>query len=235
MNRRTQPKGEAAFASLSRSRKRAMQGVTVTELMLVVAIMGVVSAVAVPSMGDWSENQRLSNTAQTVSSALGYARSQAAKTGSVHIVFFQNDAASSALTVNGETFQVLVLDDGRPGTINQNGARDAGETQTVFRIDNGVNFGVTSAGAKVGVDGGTGTMSTGSTFVDAANNDASWIQFQPNGVPVAMSSGGATGAAGTGSGGIYLTSGSRDKAIVLTPLGATRVYTWDAQASTWKG
>ena len=34
------------------------------------------------------------------------------------------------------------------------------------------------------------------------------------------------GANGSGAGGLYLTNGNKDKAILVTPLGTVRVHTW---------
>ena len=61
-------------------------------------------------------------------------------------------------------------------------------------------------------------MTTGFTFTDASNNQASWVMFLPQGVPLSFSTDCTTGVVGSGVGGLYLTNGSRDYSIVLSPL-----------------
>ena len=86
-------------------------GFTMLETMLVVAVIGIVAAVAAPSLGRWAANQRLKTSARTVATAFSYARSEATRTGNVHLVLFQKDAQLNPLTAS----PILVLDDGRPG------------------------------------------------------------------------------------------------------------------------
>ena len=40
--------------------------------------------------------------------------------------------------------------------------------------------------------------------------------------------------AALGGGGIYLTTGNRDFAAVLSPLGTVRVHMWNAATGSWK-
>ena len=204
-------------------------GFTLLETMLVVSIVAVITALAVPSFSQYAANQRLRSSALEVSTAFSYARSEATRTGNVHLVLFQEDAQGNTLTGS----PILVVDDGLPGAIDQNCGIDTGEPTKSFFLDNDVSFGVTNASGKVSSDGGASTVTNGSTFEDAGGSAATWVLFRPEGPPRAFSSDCTAGTVGSGGGGIYLTNGNRDVAVVLTPLGASHLHSWYADGSSW--
>lgn len=202
-------------------------GFTLLELVVILAVIGILVALAAPAMSGWADTQRLNASARLVGGAFSYARSEAIRTGDIHLVFVATDANGIALTSD-----VVVLDDGRPGSAGQNCDIDAGERTQAFALERGVSFGVSEASAKVASDSGGGTLGA-STFLDADGDPASWLLFRPEGMPLAFSSDCSTGAAGSGGGGIYLTNGSRDAAVLVTPLGATRSHLWNAASGSW--
>jgi hypothetical protein len=56
----------------------------------------------------------------------------------------------------------------------------------------------------------------------------------PDGIPRSFSIGPFTlGDAVSGDGAVYVTSGSRDYAVVLTPLGSVRVHAWNPGGGAW--
>lgn len=59
--------------------RRRTAGFTITEMLVVVAIMGVLAAVATPYMGDMIRRQRIKTAAFDVFSSLAFARSEAIK------------------------------------------------------------------------------------------------------------------------------------------------------------
>lgn len=59
--------------------RRRLAGFTVTEMLIVVAIMGILAAIATPYMGDMIRRQRIKTAAFDVFSSLAFARSEAIK------------------------------------------------------------------------------------------------------------------------------------------------------------
>ena len=91
-----------------------------------------------------------------------------------------------------------------------------------------------SASSQAVTDEGTGTYTSGSSFTDGAGGDATWVLIRPDGTPRSATTGCAMGALGSGGGAVYLGNAERDLAVVVTPLGATRVYTWEEVSSSWR-
>ena len=58
---------------------RRSAGFTITEMLIVVAIMGILAAIATPYMGDMIRRQRIKTAAFDVFSSLAFARSEAIK------------------------------------------------------------------------------------------------------------------------------------------------------------
>jgi hypothetical protein len=80
-------------------------------------------------------------------------------------------------------------------------------------------------------DPGAGNFASGFTFTDDEGLPASWILFRPEGTPRGFDAGCGIGPIGGGS--VYLSDGDRDLAVVLTPLGGSRVHAWDAANAAW--
>ncbi len=67
-------------------------GFTLIELMIVIAIIGVISAIAVPNMIAWRANHQLSGSAREVLSAINGARLEAVKNNAFVTVTFDTGA-----------------------------------------------------------------------------------------------------------------------------------------------
>jgi type IV fimbrial biogenesis protein FimT len=111
--------------------KRAQAGFTILELMVVVAIVGILMAVAVPAMGNFIRNGRITAAANDVMAALHFTRSEAIKRRrpvtlctSANAIQANNTANVNATCADSEflTGWLVFVD------LNQNGQREAGDT-----------------------------------------------------------------------------------------------------------
>jgi prepilin-type N-terminal cleavage/methylation domain-containing protein len=105
--------------------RRSVRGFTLTELMIVITIMGIVLAVTVPSMARFARNWRLNGAASQMAMVMRAARS-AAVNKDMDVVFTFDNAAG----------QYSFLEDA-----NSNGDADAGErTSAVQTLPPGVKI-----------------------------------------------------------------------------------------------
>lgn len=229
----------ATGASVRRDERRS--GFTLIEIAIVIAIIGVISALTLPNVTRYQESARARAAAKSIADAFSVARAQAIRTGNNHVVFFSiggaGDTAGNALEgTDGRPVPILVLNDGRPGSTDQNCEVDAGEQIFVFEAQDGVGWGYNQPGSSdvAPDDAGVSTIpASGSTFQSPSGTAVTWVQFRPDGVPVAVDSSCNAGRLGTGGGTIYLWSSNRDFAVTLSPLGGVRVHTWDAARGGW--
>lgn len=220
-----------------RSRSRRQHGVTLVELVVVVGIIALLLAIAMPVFTRWQDDQAAKRTARSIADLLLLARSEAIRTGDRHVVFFgppgSTDPAGTAIQdSSGSYVPMLVLDDGPEATANCR--IDPGEATEVVQPVQGVAWGVAEATARAPRDNGTAAFappqSSGSTFADSTGTPRSWVLFAENGSPRVFTGTaggcGSVGATGTGGAALYITNGKRDYGIVLSPLGAVRVHAW---------
>ena len=222
-------------------RDRRSSGFTLIEAAIVIAIIGIVTATSMPNVTRYMESTRARAAAKSIADAFNVARAQAIRTGSNHVVFFSvggaGDTAGNTLQRrDGTAVPILVLNDGSPGSANQNCEIDAGEEMITFAAQDGVGWGFNAPPAtqEAPDDLLTAIPASGSSFRAPNGTTAvTWVQFRPDGVPVAIDNACTAGRLGTGGGTIYLWSPNRDFAITLSPLGGVRVHTWIAATGAW--
>ena len=230
----------------SRAREQAAQagkragGYTLVEAAIVIAIIGIVSALTLPNVSRYMETSNGRAAAKSVADAFNLARAQAIRTGNNHVVFFatvsaRDTAGNQLQDHDGDLVPILVLNDGRPGSTDQNCVIDASEEKTTFPAVQGVGWGRNTApsGSPAPDEAQPSIPASGSSFQMPGGSLTSWVQFRPDGVPVAIDSACSPGQLGTGGGTIYLWTENRDYAITLSPLGGVRVHVWDENAGGW--
>ena len=222
--------------------KKHQLGVTLIEMMIVVVIFGLMSAIAVPSMQRMQSDQRLRTAVRSVADSFMLARAHAIRTGSNVIVIFQNSSGSSSPAGLTSTNVIDIIVDGPAATADCSiAANEVVWTMAPDTVARSLNWGTSpglAGNTSVPTDAGFGpsNVRNGSSFTDAtvtsttADNSkfANWVVFQPDGLPRLMTPGacGALGPAGQGGGAIYLSNGRRDYAAVLSALGTVRVHIW---------
>lgn len=225
--------------------RKRQQGITLIEIVIVVVIVGVMTAVAAPSLRFMQSDQALRAGARGVGDAFMLARAQAIRTGNNLIVVFQS-ASGSPPPAQLQSANIMdIIDDGVAASADCSITTASEVIWTLAPDDNGLSWGTTAALAgttAVPTDLGfaPGNSNQGSTFTDATvsaatfdvSKFASWVVFQPDGIPRLMTPGDCAnlGAVGQGGGGIYLTNGRRDYAVILSPLGTVRVHYWNGAA-----
>jgi len=214
-------------------------GFTLVEIMIVVAIIGVFAALAVPAWGRYQRNLQVRSAARSVANAFAFARSRAVATGNRYVVAFAvdpgnpNDACGRPIVdAKGQPVPLVVFDDGTPTAADC--CFDAAELQLSEPAVPGVSWGVSKAGGPAPADGGGGDYKTGSSLTEPDGSDAAWVVFGPDGIPVAFNSACNVGTVGTGAGAIYITNGDRDYSIVLNPLGTSNVERFDTAQGAWE-
>jgi prepilin-type N-terminal cleavage/methylation domain-containing protein len=228
---------ERPFSRRPTVKLRNQTGVTLIELVVVLAVVSALIATATVGIASWARDQRLKTSARAVSDAFTVGRAEAIRTGDSHLVVFGLNALANA------NADIVIVNDDRPDLANCSIA----SSEIVHRValENGVTWGTTASLAGTTVAPGdqglaVGNTQFGSSFTTAAldpNTAASWVVFQPDGVPLLFSTNGSDctqiGIRGEGGGAIYVTNGRRDYAIVLTPLGTSRVLGWNPSSNTW--
>jgi len=224
--------------------RRRSAGMSLIEIVVVLAIIGALSAAASPSLRQFVANQRLKSAARSVADAFLLARAEAIRTGNAHIVFLSagdpaaTDPAGTSLNASsvgaepdGGTWPALVVDDGGPGAWNC--LIDVADPGRGIPPERGVSWGVAgSAGNRAPGDDNAADPATGATF-EYRGNPVTWVLFRGDGIPLTFDAACNLGTIGSGGGAVYVTNGSRDYAVVLSPLGAVRVHAFEAGADEW--
>lgn len=135
-------------------------GFTLIELLFTVAFVGILAAIALPTMSDFIKNNRLSTQINTLIGHLAYARSEAVLRGLPVTLCVSTDLATCTGTNWGKGWILVVDDDGTAGI---------SATDTVLRVQQALEGDNTTLTSTVGTSfvydsrgfsaGGTGSFS----------------------------------------------------------------------------
>ena len=242
------------FSEDEMSRRRHGQGFTLVELMIVTAIASVVVSAGVVSFNSWASNQRAKTSARQIQDLLMVGRAEAIRTGVNHIAIFDQDVSGNDLMLEDGVTQVaaLLIQD-----VDGDGRIDSGERRHHVNqapagtdVAYGRSFATTlvpnDTGAMMGdpfdgtsVEGSSAELASAGNFRHPITSTTvnSWVLFAPDGTPrsvVPQGPGISMGSVGSGDGAIYVTNGVQDFAVVMAPLGGTRLLRWDSQNGTWR-
>ena len=216
-------------------------GFTLIEVMIVVAVVGDHGRLALTVIGRRAGDQRAKAAVRYVANLLLTARTEAIRTRTNHVVYLQLDPADDPLVdASGSPVAALLIADA-----DGDGIPDAGEYRASVPFDTTNSLSWGSSFAAVGPTAAPNDNPGGifpatdpnfscCTFQTPVGNDSRAVVFLPDGMPRAFSTGPfAVGPVGGGGGAVYVTSGTRDYAVVLSPLGSTRVHSWNRGANAW--
>ncbi len=110
-------------------------GFTLIELMVTIAVLGILLSIGIPSYQNMVLNSRITAQANQVITALNYARSEAVKRAAPATVCSTNGGAACAGSTNWSTGWLVFAD------ANENGAVDGGEA--ILRVWPALNTGNT--------------------------------------------------------------------------------------------
>ena len=142
-----------------------IRGFSIGELMTVVSLIGIVTAVGIPSFLSFQPSMRLNGAAREVLSRLNWARANAVQNNNTSIVTFLND----------HSFQIF-------NDANGNGLADANETTTVdLQINySDVTFTV-SGSSSTPTFNGRGTASSDTTVTISNPSGSKTVEVGPTG------------------------------------------------------
>lgn len=216
-------------------------GFTLIEIMVTIAMIGALAAISVTLMRGSLESARAKGGVRALADLLSLARAEAIRTGDNHIVFFSQDAQDNGLSgPSGGAAAALLIRD-----LDNDGEVDNGERIAAVNVDSTGSLSWGSAFAAASSDkapednpGATFPASDADflccTFLEPDGQPARWVMFMPDGMPRSFELGPLdVGDIGSGGGAVYITSGERDYAVVLAPLGGVRVHTFDRGGNTW--
>lgn len=134
---RNRPAGTLYSARMD---KRTQHGFTLYELLITVLIVGVVLTFGVPNMLQFSQNSRMTSSANDLHSAFHLARSESGRAKTNITICASNNSLAAAANCGGTWEQGFIVFIDTNGDINR-----AGGTETILRRNGPIADGVTFA------------------------------------------------------------------------------------------
>ncbi len=217
------------------------QGFTLIELMTVVAIIGVVAAIAMPAMTSYKRKEDTRRAAMTVSGMITNARTLAIRSGRMTFLLL-GEPTDGSVPFQPEQIAALVTDDDGDNAVT------AADTAVPIFPTAGIDpdialYGVigtphstvaVSADDLSETEGGValGALIDGSTLPDSAALGVPVAAFSPQGAAVAVDT---PAQWGTGAGGIYITDNNNTVvAVLVMPLGSVKMQKLDPASGEWR-
>ena len=217
------------------------QGFTLIELMTVVAIMGILVAIAMPAMTSYKRKEDTRRAAVDVSGMLTNARSRAIASGRMTFLLLAEPTNGVVVFQPGQIAALVTDDDG-------DNAVTAADTAVAIYPEVGLSPSVSYYGAN-GTPHSTaaipaddlseseanvalGALADGSTLPDSAALGVPVAAFSPQGAAVAADT---PAEWGTGAGGIYITDNADTVvAVLVMPLGSVKMKKLDVASGEWR-
>ncbi len=219
---------------------RSPVGFSLLELMVVVAIIGIVSAMVAPSLRAYATRESARSNAQNIAAVLSEARSRAIDQGTNYMVFFTTPMVLRNPVGVAPAIAQVVQDVNNNWAVNAGidvignafAAQDTKAGVTVYGVGGAPPF-TTSPLPPEDVPGGgladLSALANGTTFPNFAGSPA--VGFTPRGIPVNLTT---TTVPGSGAGAFYITDNDKTVyATVLMPLGGVRVRVLDPILNNW--
>ena len=219
--------------SANSRRDRAQAGFTLIEMAVVVLIIAIMTALAVPSISRYRMSEQTRESSQVVASALREARAAALKEGIQHFLIFNPAAPPSA---DGTIVRLVRDVDGDWAETAVDRGTDYGFKPATHQDVTPYGMGATTPFSGYGPvpgdpGGGLATVTEGASFPNDPNTGRPGVGFTPQGVPVDLNT---PTAWGTGAGAFYVTDGSAAVyAAVVGPLGEVRVRALNPGTGEW--
>ncbi len=209
------------------------EGFTLLELMIVIAIMAVITALTVPSLWRYAVSQDARSNAQAVAEALRNARERSLREGVQYVVLF--GAPASAPGAVARVIRDVDLDfvESAPDVV----------TDVFFRPGTSQNVTAYGAGPQTPFPaaplapydpqpGALGGVVNGASFKLDPSTGVPGVGFTARGVPVDLAN---PGSWGTGAGAFYVTDNVDSVyAAEVGPLGEVRVRSLSGATNDWR-